>query len=456
MCYIPTKELKSLVEIMTKNEKIKRSILETHEKRKSQILKVFELKVDCHHTSKETFKKLADVFKQAKWVINDMIASENIFTYKYNDHRTVINFDKDKNKIERQIIMNTVLHQSIVNEVKQSVINISKSKKKGNKVGKLKFKSEVNRIPIRTGTIQIKSSKVVGISGFKRLSVYGLEQFINIPDYEVANANLVRRASGYYIMVTVFFPKNNTGKRIKNKSVGLDFGIKTSIVTSDGDFFDCNKQETEYLKYLMKQLHKKQKGSKRYWKLRNQIQKEYEHISNQKKDVANKIVAKLLKENDMIYFQDEQVANWKKKKHSEKLDNSNIKSKKKCGYSFGRQVQSSCLGRVKSKLELLEKQDKAFKISKWMPTTKFCPNCGCLNTLTLVDRTFVCDCGYSCDRDVHAARNVKLFGSIKRAECLEQASAEISAPTRKTVNQLFLQAESVKRKQETAKSLVRQ
>ena len=106
------------------------------------------------------------------------------------------------------------------------------------------------------------------------------------------------------------------------------------------------------------------------------------------------------------------------------MDNSNIKSKKKCGYSFGRQVQSSCLGRVKSKLELLEKQDKAFKISKWMPTTKFCPNCGCLNTLTLVDRTFVCDCGYSCDRDVHAARNVKLFGSIKRAECLEQTSVE--------------------------------
>ena len=99
----------------------------------------------------------------------------------------------------------------------------------------------------------------------------------------------------------------------------------------------------------------------------------------------------------------------KRKKHSEKLDNSNIKSKKKCGYSFGRQVQSSCLGRVKSKLELLEKQDKAFKISKWMPTTKFCPNCGCLNTLTLVDRTFVCDCGYSCDRDVHAAMNMVYF-----------------------------------------------
>ena len=200
--------------------------------------------------------------------------------------------------------------------IKTDIINLSKSKKKGNKVGKLKFKSEVNRIPIRTGTIQIKSSKIVGISGFPRLSVYGLEQFINTPGYEVANANLIRRASGYYIMVTVFFPKSSTGKRIKNKTVGLDFGIKTAITSSDGDFFDCNKQETEYLKFLQKQLHKKQKGSKRYWRLRNQIQKEYEHISNQKKDVANKIVAKLLKENDIIYFQDEQIDNWRKIKHS--------------------------------------------------------------------------------------------------------------------------------------------
>ena len=36
-------------------------------------------------------------------------------------------------------------------------------------------------------------------------------------------------------------------------------------------------------------------------------------------------------------------------------------------------------------------------------------------------------CGYEFDRDVHAARNVKLFGSTKRAECLEQASAETLA-----------------------------
>jgi putative transposase len=193
---------------------------------------------------------------------------------------------------------------------------------------------------------------------------------------------------------------------------------------------------------LQKQLHKKQKGSKRYWKLRNQIRKEHEHISNQKKDVANKIVHKLLSENDIIYFQDEQISKWRKKKRSKK-------NGKKCGFSFGRQVQSSCLGRVKQKLIDLEKTNRSFKISKWMPTTKFCPNCGCLNTLTLADRTYVCDCGYTCDRDIHASKNVLLFGSTKRAECLEQTSAEVSTSMRLIDSRLISQVEPMKRKQET-------
>ena len=69
-------------------------------------------------------------------------------------------------------------------------------------------------------------------------------------------------------------------------------------------------------------------------------------------------------------------------------------------------------------------------------------------TLTLKDRIYICDCGYSCDRDVHASRNVKLFGSTKRTECLEQASAEASVTTQSIASQLVMQIESVKRKSE--------
>ena len=136
------------------------------------------------------------------------------------------------------------------------------------------------------------------------------------------------------------------------------------------------------------------------------------YLTNKKTDESNKLLNHLRKEYDMIYFQDEQISKWRK-----------------FNKGFARKIQYSYLGKVKAKLVLLEKENGAFKISKWMPTTKFCPNCGCLNTLTLSDRIYNCGCGYSCDRDVHAAKNVKLFGSTKRAECLEQASAETLAST---------------------------
>src|SRR5574344_367646 len=160
--------------------------------------------------------------------------------------------------------------------------------------------------------LKYKSSKMISIPMFSKLTVYGLEQFINIPNYEIANADIIRKASGIYLKVSFYITKKEN--EIKNKSVGLDFGIKTSIVTSDGDSFSCNKQESEYLKFLQKQLHRKQKGSKRYWKLRNQNKKEYEHISNQNKNVAKKIGEKLYKENAVIEWQVEQIAKWKKKK----------------------------------------------------------------------------------------------------------------------------------------------
>ena len=127
---------------MTKNEQIKQTLLETHERRKTQTIKVFELKVNCHHTSKEDFKRFNEYFKQAKWIINDVIASNDIFHYDYKGHRKVINFDKDGNKVEREITIQTGVHQNIISHVQQDIVNLSKSRKCGNKIGKLKLNSK--------------------------------------------------------------------------------------------------------------------------------------------------------------------------------------------------------------------------------------------------------------------------------------------------------------------------
>ena len=40
-------------------------------------------------------------------------------------------------------------------------------------------------------------------------------------------------------------------------------------------------------------------------------------------------------------------------------------------------------------------------------------NCGALNTLSLSDRTYKCDCGYEEDRDVKAAKTILHAGRCK-------------------------------------------
>lgn len=391
---------------MSKNENIQKGLLELKARRKTQQIKVYELKVNVHSISKEDFAKFNSMFVQAKWAANDCIASENIFTYKYQEHKKVISFDKDGNKVERIISLNSGIHQDIIRQIKQDVINLSRKKKKGGKVGRLKFKRQVNTINLRD--LKVLNSKTVSIPGFRKLKVYGLEQFINIPNFEIASPKLVRKASGIYLKVPVCTKKTNSKRIPANKEVGLDFGIKDNITTSDGEKFNCSVQESEYLKFLQRKLHKKQKNSKRYYKCLNQLQKEYEHLTNKKNDDSNKLIAYLLKEYDVIYFQDEQISKWKK-----------------FNKGFARNIQHSYLGRVKAKLVELQKTGRSFEISKWSPSTKFCPQCGSLNDgITLSDRIFKCSCGYQFDRDVHAAKNVKLFGSTKRAEWLEQPSVD--------------------------------
>ena len=113
-------------------------------------------------------------------------------------------------------------------------------------------------------------------------------------------------------------------------------------------------------------------------------------------------------------------------------------------------MQSSCLGTLKQRLVALEASGRSFKISKWEPTTKLCPQCGAKNVLSLDERIYRCKCGYEMDRDIHSARLVLMIGSSKRAECLEQASME-SGPLIPNGNCVSArQVRTVKSKQEAA------
>ena len=92
-----------------------------------------------------------------------------------------------------------------------------------------------------------------------------------------------------------------------------------------------------------------------------------------------------LKSYGRIYMQDENIVGWHKG-------------------LFGKQVQHSCLGTIKSKLMSLP---NVVVLDRFIPTTKLCPRCHSIkNDMTLADRTYVCSCGYKEDRDTHSAKNM--------------------------------------------------
>ena len=138
--------------------------------------------------------------------------------------------------------------------------------------------------------------------------VRGCHQLSDAVEY--ANANLIKKPDGYYLKVTCYIDKNSLPKATTNgKEIGLDFGIKTNITTSDGEKLDVSVEESERLKMLQRKLQRQKKGSNNRYKTIKAIRRQYQKLTNKKKDKANKIVH-MLKQYDTIVMQDEQISSW--------------------------------------------------------------------------------------------------------------------------------------------------
>ena len=349
-------------ERLAKNNQIREKGKQTRLKRKSQTCRVFRLKIDFSHLNKNQRIALKMLFVEAKWLYNDAINFMKFQDIKNYDYKikTVHGLDKDKNPVIHDLkYLGSQMKESVIQEIKSSLKALSVSKKNKRKVGALKYKSDYDSINLQQYGVTYKfyNDKYIRLQGIgKSIKIEGAEQFFKLAGIEIANAKLLNMPDGYYLAVTTFKNKGGENKKYKS-SIGIDMGIKTSITT---------------------------KGSSNRYRMRKLLRKEYQKLDNKKRDYANKIVHELL-EHEKVYMQDENLKGWHKG-------------------LFGRTVQHSILGLVKSKLI---KHERVIILSKNIPTTKYCPNCGKVNKkITLTERTFECSCGYKEDRDIHAARNM--------------------------------------------------
>jgi len=374
-----------------RNCKIRENGKATRERRSHMDCCVISVKIQENRLSKAKLEKLIRCFLEAKWLYNAVVASKTLAIEDMSNVQVKL---KDSFEVRQLNTLSAQMKQSVVDNVKQNVFNLSKAKKTGHKVGRLQFKRECNEINLKQSgkTYIIKGKNKIRIQNIGVLVVNGLEQ-INLDEVEFANPKLIRKPSGFYIHLTVYTkkqPQSNTEKEV----LGLDMGIKDQLIFSNGVKVNFYVEESEQLKGLARKLSRQVKGSNQYKQTLARIKRIFEHQNNKKSDVVNKL-NNILKQNYIICFQDELLNQWKRKK-----------SKRK--FSFGRKVQHGILGRVKNKL----KQNQSnHMLESSVPTTQTCPVCGCLTKHSLDKRKYHCEqCGFeNPDRDVHSANMMVLL-----------------------------------------------
>jgi len=258
---------------------------------------------------------------------------------------------------------------------------------------------------------------------------------------------------------------------LDNKTIGIDLGINTYAVMSDGrtisnhkfltkpKYDDVNKcllgKEFKKLKRLSRIASRREgKGSplgangkplkanqkKAYLKLA----KQHEKIANKRRDFLQKESTNIVNSNNTTFcFETLKIKNMSKKCKAKTDENGKyIQNGQKRKSGLNRSIVDAGFyafkQMVKYKSDWVGKN--VLEVDTFYPSSKTCSNCGSINKeLKLTDRTWKCDiCNVEHDRDLNASINIKreALNNIKeigkgKTELTSVESSDVSVMTKK-------------------------
>ena len=190
-----------------------------------------------------------------------------------------------------------------------------------------------------------------------------------------------------------------TAKQVLKTITGFDINSKQTVVGSDGFVVDNPtflKQSKTKLNQLQRQLARRTKGSNRWQKTKQRINKLHGKISRQRLDFAHKISRQITNENDILVFED-----------------LNVKGMQKFN---GSMVADNVMGLITAQLSKYktELEGKLYhEIGRFEKSTGVCSECGQHHVLTLNDRYFTCTaCETNQNRDLSAAKSIAKTGEL--------------------------------------------
>lgn len=246
------------------------------------------------------------------------------------------------------------------------------------------------------------TNKQIKLPKLKWVKIRGYRNTNNI-NGKIKNATISREPNGKYY-VSILYEMYNKVPIIKPRTiVGIDLGIKKLLTLSDGTVYDNNKYIDKYTKRIkrkQRELSRKEKGSKNYYKCKKELAILYSKLANARKFYTHKITKDITDEYDIITCEQlktkEMIIKGKDNKLSSKINDATFSE-------IIRQFQYKA--RYKGKV--------FYQINTYYPSSQICSRCSAQDKRykDLTRREYKClKCNQEIDRDLNASINIMFEG----------------------------------------------